>query len=687
MVAGVTSSMIKSGTNQFHGDFLYIPQNEKWRAEYEELDIPRDDDIKDSFETSLGGPIVRDKAWFFASYGKINTNEGDLLANGDHVDVGFDTEAKILKLNFQPSSQAPAPAHRRRRADGQDPDPADRRRPVHALRLRAWTRTWRRSPGRSPSPTRHFLETKVATQEDALDRDALVSARHHPGSEPGVAARQQLPVPGPGQRPALQRRSRRAPGSARSTPRRKQANASLSLFRGAHEIKFGADYQDVSQETFNIIGVAVPRRAATTRTSPAGSSGRRTSGCSIPPRRSRPPRRCCRPTRRTASTSPTASTSTSACAWTIRPSTNDAGTEVNSSTDFAPRLGGDLRPRRRGHDAAQGDRRPLLPGDRAGHLQPRVRHQAERHQPVHPVPLEHGRRGATTSVSSARCRCSGFNPVLVRSLLQGRGEPRASSGSSCRRGRSRRAAAGGKIDDTFWTHRSVERRRPGGAATCATGTTASASTRRVQLQLNRAMRNNWTLRTNYTYGENNGNNFGSGDGTHRRGRPVRRPGRRRASAPASTDATTSATARAAATPTASTTSTSSASRCSRSATRNDIGLGGYFGFRSGEYWGRRPQHRGGAPGRPVTAPTINTTTYARPRDAQPDGRHLHAQPDRLLGVPDHGQRPGPAGRRGGERHQRAGSHQHQHHDRYCPTPGKVAYQAPREYRLQIGITF
>ena len=33
------------------------------------------------------------------------------------------------------------------------------------------------------------------------------------------------------------------------------------------------------------------------------------------------------------------------------------------------------------------------------------------------------------------------------------------------------------------------------------------------MELNRAMRNNWTLRTNYTYGENNGNNFGNGDGT------------------------------------------------------------------------------------------------------------------------------------------------------------------------------
>ena len=35
---------------------------------------------------------------------------------------------------------------------------------------------------------------------------------------------------------------------------RDQANLSLALFRGDHELKFGADYQDVFSETFNVIG-------------------------------------------------------------------------------------------------------------------------------------------------------------------------------------------------------------------------------------------------------------------------------------------------------------------------------------------------------------------------------------------------------------------------------------------------
>ena len=118
VVAGVTSSVIKSGTNQFHGDFLYIPQNEKWRAPYEELSIPRDDDIIDSYETSLGGPIVRDKAWFFGSYGKMDSNRADVVEQRHPLNVGFQTTASILKLNFQPTAKHHIPAFRRRRSDG-----------------------------------------------------------------------------------------------------------------------------------------------------------------------------------------------------------------------------------------------------------------------------------------------------------------------------------------------------------------------------------------------------------------------------------------------------------------------------------------------------------------------------------------------------------------------------------------
>ena len=48
---------------------------------------------------------MRDKAWFFASYAKMDSNEGDVLGNGDHRRVGFKTTAKILKINLQPTQR------------------------------------------------------------------------------------------------------------------------------------------------------------------------------------------------------------------------------------------------------------------------------------------------------------------------------------------------------------------------------------------------------------------------------------------------------------------------------------------------------------------------------------------------------------------------------------------------------
>ena len=201
VVGGVTSSVIKSGTNQFHGDFLYIPQNEKWKAAYDELDIPRDDEIIDSYETSLGGPIVRDKAWFFASYGKMDSNEADVVGNGTPLNVGFHTTASILKLNFQPTSRhqlqltgidAPMDKVNINQNFGDEFTPCD-----CALDENLATLTWSFAISDSV-----FLETKVATQEDSTFRERAEPPGADPGSEPRVAAGQQLPVSGPGTSPA-----------------------------------------------------------------------------------------------------------------------------------------------------------------------------------------------------------------------------------------------------------------------------------------------------------------------------------------------------------------------------------------------------------------------------------------------------------------------------------------------------
>ncbi len=106
VVGGVTNAVVKSGTNTFHGQFLYIPQSEKWRAADKNIDIPRSDSIISSFEANLGGPIVSDKAWFFAAYAELDQNRVDILgATGTTYAAGRTNETPLLKLTFQPNDR------------------------------------------------------------------------------------------------------------------------------------------------------------------------------------------------------------------------------------------------------------------------------------------------------------------------------------------------------------------------------------------------------------------------------------------------------------------------------------------------------------------------------------------------------------------------------------------------------
>ena len=101
---GIINSTVKTGTNNFHGDFLYIGQNPKWRAE-DQFQLERPDDPANSYEASLGGPILREKAWFFASFAQMTENLLDQLASGDVVDNSRIAEPRIIKLNYQPSDR------------------------------------------------------------------------------------------------------------------------------------------------------------------------------------------------------------------------------------------------------------------------------------------------------------------------------------------------------------------------------------------------------------------------------------------------------------------------------------------------------------------------------------------------------------------------------------------------------
>src|SRR5438067_1922738 len=77
---GVVNAVTKSGTNDFHGDVFYFQRNNKWGARnplatntvlvngvFTPVGI-KPKDVRHQFGGTIGGPIVKDKAFFFFSY-------------------------------------------------------------------------------------------------------------------------------------------------------------------------------------------------------------------------------------------------------------------------------------------------------------------------------------------------------------------------------------------------------------------------------------------------------------------------------------------------------------------------------------------------------------------------------------------------------------------------------------------
>lgn len=83
---GVVNAVTKSGTNEFHGDAFYFQRNNKWGARNPRSFITQNiggvftpvafkpEDVRHQFGGTIGGPIVRDKAFFFFSYDEQRRN-------------------------------------------------------------------------------------------------------------------------------------------------------------------------------------------------------------------------------------------------------------------------------------------------------------------------------------------------------------------------------------------------------------------------------------------------------------------------------------------------------------------------------------------------------------------------------------------------------------------------------------
>jgi len=83
---GVVNAITKSGTNEFHGNLFYYQRNNKWGARnplatrtelINGIFTPvgfKPKDVRHQFGGTIGGPIVKDKAFFFFSYDQQKRN-------------------------------------------------------------------------------------------------------------------------------------------------------------------------------------------------------------------------------------------------------------------------------------------------------------------------------------------------------------------------------------------------------------------------------------------------------------------------------------------------------------------------------------------------------------------------------------------------------------------------------------
>lgn len=136
-VGSHTNLIVKSGTNKFHGDLAGVYSKNSWNENYDpqpalaqdlrlvrtfiDQGQTREQAIETAtnwpvyepgeragdnvnIEASIGGPLKRDKAWWFVARGETSTNQLDQTLDGQIFNNSSELFATIAKLNFQPAA-------------------------------------------------------------------------------------------------------------------------------------------------------------------------------------------------------------------------------------------------------------------------------------------------------------------------------------------------------------------------------------------------------------------------------------------------------------------------------------------------------------------------------------------------------------------------------------------------------
>jgi hypothetical protein len=110
--AGFVNAVTRSGSNAFHGSAFYYNRNSAFGAN-DALDKaagnPKPEDDLQQFGAGLGGPIVRNRLWFFLDYEQQLRNNPISVINSDLATTPANLNSFLL-ANFFPPSVTTAPA-------------------------------------------------------------------------------------------------------------------------------------------------------------------------------------------------------------------------------------------------------------------------------------------------------------------------------------------------------------------------------------------------------------------------------------------------------------------------------------------------------------------------------------------------------------------------------------------------
>lgn len=87
---GVVNAVTKSGGNPFSGSFRSTITNDSWRT-MSPFDEPKTDATVPTYEATLGGPIFRDRTWFFGAGRMFDAN---VSAQTGYTNLPYQVETK-----------------------------------------------------------------------------------------------------------------------------------------------------------------------------------------------------------------------------------------------------------------------------------------------------------------------------------------------------------------------------------------------------------------------------------------------------------------------------------------------------------------------------------------------------------------------------------------------------------------